>query len=205
MWLTRVVLPLPRKPAMTVTGRRAPSGGSIGDKGVGRADSRLADPVAERIGERVQRTPAGAMAGDDVFDAERSQPLDRLWNNRFHYAAQMQSSHHAVDRNTGEQPLHLGADIEDARMRAGADDDQSLIAHMDHKHAFVHQQRIRLPRRIRAGPTEVIDAALFKGGHPRNFAAVVEMAVEQQTLFETVHNRGAMLLQFRGRRNLRSR
>ena len=42
-----------------------------GGEGVGRADRRLADPIAKRVGERVQGTPAGAVAGDDVRDRER--------------------------------------------------------------------------------------------------------------------------------------
>src|SRR5215472_4315620 len=98
MWLTSVVLPLPRNPAMTVTGRRAPSVECIGGKGVGGADGRLADPVAKCIGERMQSAPAGAVAGDDVFDAEWPQSLDGLGNDRLHYTAQMQPSHDTVDR-----------------------------------------------------------------------------------------------------------
>src|SRR5262245_20199547 len=37
---------------------------------------------------------------------------------------------HAVDRNVGKEVPHLGADIDDAGMRAGAEDDQSELAHM---------------------------------------------------------------------------
>ena len=56
----------------------------------------------------------------------------------------------------------MRADVDYARMRACAEDDQSQLPHMDHEHALVHQERIRLPRSIRAGSTEVIDAALFE-------------------------------------------
>ena len=74
IWFSKVVLPLPRKPAMTVTGRRAPSlMGLTGGKGIAGADRRLADAFAEGVGQRVQGAPPGAMAADDVFDAERPQ------------------------------------------------------------------------------------------------------------------------------------
>src|SRR5437868_9784567 len=99
MWFTRVVLPLPRKPAIIVTGRRAScSMGFIGSEGIGCPDRRLADPGAECIGNSVQSSPTGAMPGYDVFDAKGPQALDGFGNDRFHQAAQMQSSHHAMER-----------------------------------------------------------------------------------------------------------
>ena len=82
MWLTRVVLPLPRKPVTSVTGRRLGGRARRGRRRwrsascgrrrraaveqVAGADRRLADPLAVGVGERVQRAPAGAVAGDDV-------------------------------------------------------------------------------------------------------------------------------------------
>src|SRR5689334_11662909 len=70
---------------------------------------------------------------------------------------------------------------------------------MDHQHALVDQQRVRLPRGIRAGSAEVIAAALLEGGDPGDLRAVVKMAIEQQPLFKAVHDGAAALLQF-GRR-----
>src|SRR5689334_23393554 len=85
-WFTSVVLPLPRKPAIIVTGRRAsPSMGFIGSEGIGCTDRRLADPVTECIGERVQSSPTGAMPGDDVFYAKGPQALDGFGNDRLHH------------------------------------------------------------------------------------------------------------------------
>src|SRR5271165_5279787 len=197
IWFSSVVLPLPRKPAITVTGKRArSSAGFIGSEGVGGADGRLADRFTKCIGEGVQSAPAGAMSGDDVFDAERPQAFDGIGNDR---------SHHAVDRKIREQLPHLGADIDDPGMRAGTEHDQSQVAHMDHEHALIHQKRIRLPCGIRASSTEMVDAAFLKGSDPRDLAAVIEMAIEQQPLFAAIHDGGAALLQFGRRRDFCNR
>src|SRR5215471_6071601 len=84
IWFSSVVLPLPRKPAMTVAGKRdsrAAMGGIVGREGIGGAHCRLAYTIAECIGQRVQGAPAGAVTGDEVFDAERPQPFDGVGND----------------------------------------------------------------------------------------------------------------------------
>src|SRR5260370_27125805 len=125
-WFSSVVFPLPRKPAMTVTGSRALSlPALIGREGVGCADSRLTDPFTECIGERVQRSPARAVPSDDVFDGKRPQALDGVRNARFHHTAQMQPAHDAGDRKIAEQLSHLATDIDNTGMRAGAEDNQT--------------------------------------------------------------------------------
>ena len=144
MWLTSVVLPLPRKPVTSVTGSRPAArrdgaskvaGGTLmagwrraAVEQVAGADRRLADPLAVGGGEGVQCPPAGAVAGDDVLDIEGSQRLDRLRDDMLHDAAQMQTAHHRVDRDVGKQTPHLGADIDDAGVGAGAEHDQAEIA-----------------------------------------------------------------------------
>src|SRR5262249_30204657 len=184
MCLISVVLPLPRKPAITVTGKRASdehSGGDLlmtqsarssdvdsvaclrrttcGVEGVRRADCGLAHCVAKGIGKRVQRTPTRAVAGDDVRDTKRPQPVDGVRNNPFHHAAEVQPTHDAVDRNVGKEIAGMEAYVDDARVRACAQDDQSQIAHVCHQHALVHEQRIGLPRRARTRSGQMVDAA----------------------------------------------
>jgi hypothetical protein len=141
-------------------------------KGIGSTDRRLTDCVAKCVCQSVQGAPARAMPGDDVFDAKRPQRLHCIWNNAFHYAAQMQTSHDAMYRNIGEQVSHLRAYVGDAGMRAGAEDDQSQMADMNDEHSLIDQERIRLPRGIGARPTQMIDPALFESADPRDLAAV---------------------------------
>src|SRR5579885_947785 len=193
-WFTSVVFPLPRKPVTMVTGTRGvpPSvlrRGAAGIEGVGRAYGGLAHRIAERLGERVEGAPAGAMPRDDMPDVEGSQPFDRLRDDALHDAAEMQAAHDGMDRNLREEVADLDADIDDPGMGAGAEDDQPKPAHMHHDHALVHQEGIGLPRRLAVGPRQVIHATLLEGGHARDLAAVVEMAVEQQPLFRAVHDR----------------
>src|SRR6516164_10954022 len=104
---------------------------------VGRADRGLADGIAKGVGQRMQGAPAGAMPGDDVFDLERAQSFNGLRNDGFHHTAEMQSPHDTVDRQVRKQLRHLRAYIDDARMRTGAEDDQSQMADVDHEHALV--------------------------------------------------------------------
>ncbi len=89
----------------------------------------------------------------------------------------------------------MGADVDDARMRAGAEDDQPEITHVRHQHALVHQQRIGHPGGIGAGPAEVIDAALFERRDARNLATVIIVVVEQEPGLGPVDHLRAMLLQ----------
>src|SRR5215470_16607319 len=134
----------------------------VSGEGIGRADRRLAYAIAEGIGQRTQGAPAGTMTGNDMFDAERPQPFHRIGNNRLHYPTQMQTSHDAIDRNVREEVSRMRTDVDDARMRAGAEDNQPQLPHMSNEHALVHQERIRLPRSIGTGSTEVIDTSFFE-------------------------------------------
>ena len=91
----------------------------------------------------------------------------------------------------------MRADIDNARMGTGAEDNQSQVAYMHDEHALVHQDRIWLPRGIGAGSTEMVDTTLFKGADPGYLAAVIEVPIEQQPLVGVVHDSRAVPLQFR--------
>ena len=138
-------------------------------------------------------------------DREWPQPFHSLRDQPLHDPAEMQTADHAVDRQIGKQLVHLGADIDDPGMRAGAEDDQSQILDMGHEHALVEQQRIGLPRRIRTGATQMVDAALFKGADPRDFAAVIKVIVEQQPRRRVVDNRRTQRFHFGRRRHIGGR
>jgi hypothetical protein len=90
------------------------------------------DGVAEGVGQRVQRAPAGAMPGDDVIDPERPQSLHRVRNDPFHDAPEMQPAHHAVDRDVRKQISRVHAHVDDAGVGACAEHDQAEIADMHH-------------------------------------------------------------------------
>ena len=110
----------------------------LGIEGVFRADRGLAHRVAEGVCERVQRAPTGAVAGDDVRDAKWPQPIDGVRNDSLHDAAEVQPAHDAVDRNVGEEIAGMETYVDDARVRARAEHDQSQMAHVRHQHALVH-------------------------------------------------------------------
>ena len=59
----------------------------MGVEQIAGADGRLADALAIGIGQRMQRPPAGAMAGDEIADVERSQPFQNKWF--FHYTVRI--------------------------------------------------------------------------------------------------------------------
>src|SRR5215472_15450802 len=124
----------------------------------------------------MQGAPASAVAADDVADVEGLQAFDRLGDEALHDAAQMQASHHRMNREIREQAPDLGTDIDDPRMGAGAEDDQPPSADMDRQEALVHEVGIRLPGGLAVGPAEVVGAALLEGADAGNLAAVVEMA-----------------------------
>ena len=108
-----------------------------------------------------------------------------------HDAAQMQAAHHRVDRAVGKQAPHLGADIDDAGVAAGAEHDQAEIAHVGHQHALVHQVGIGPPLLGVVAPAEMVLAAGLERAHARDLAAVVEMPVEQQPFVAVIHDPGA--------------
>ena len=140
-----------------------------------------------------------------VRDRERPQSLDSIGNDLLHDAAEMQAAHHAVDRDIRKQMPHLGADIDDAGMRARAQHNQPQILDMGHQHALVEQQRIGLPRSIRTDTAQMIDATLFKNAPPWDLAAIVEMAVEQQSCGRVVDDIGALRRHLFGGRHLGGR
>src|SRR3984893_14577079 len=148
MCLIRLVLPLPRKPVITVTGKRASeySGGDLlmtqsaqssdagllscllttndcSVEGVFRADRGLAHCFTKGISKSVQRTPTSAVAGDAVRDTKQPQPFNGVRNDPFHHAAEVQPAHDAVDWNVGKEIAGMEAYVDDARVRARAEDD----------------------------------------------------------------------------------
>src|SRR5262249_34264809 len=151
-----------------------------GVEGVLCADGGLAHGVAKGIGKRVQRAPTGAVAGDDVRDTKRPQPVDGIRNDPFRDATEVQPAHHAVDRNVRKEFSGMQAHVDDAGMRARAEDDQSQIAHVCYQHAFVHEQRIGLPGPARRRSRQMVDATFLERCRPRYLAAQVEVAIDQQ-------------------------
>src|SRR5262249_26098145 len=150
-----------------------------GIEGVFRADRGLAHRIAEGPGERVQSAPTGAVAGDDVGDAKRPQPFDGIGNDSLHDPAEVQPAHDAVDRNVGKEIASMETYIDDARVRARAEYDQSQVAHVRHHYALIHEQRIGFPGRVGTRSREMVDAAFLERRDPRYLPAVIEMAVEQ--------------------------
>ncbi len=127
---------------------------------------------------------------------EQPQPLDRLRDDRLHHPAQVQPADHAMDCSIGEKAANLGADVDDAGMRARADDDEPQIADLGHQHALVEQQRVGPPRGVGAGAAQMVDPAFFKGAHPRDLAAQIKMSIEQQARRRVVDDCGAQRRHF---------
>ena len=93
----------------------------------------------------------------------------------------MQATHHRMDRNVRKEAPDLGADIDDPRMGAGAEDDQAQIAHIGDDKALVHQKRIGAPGRLLiVEPAEMIGPARLERGHAGDLAAVVKMPIQEQ-------------------------
>src|SRR5262249_4510198 len=126
----------------------------------------------------MQGTPTRAMAGDDMADIEGPQPGNRVGDELFHDSTEMQPSHNGMDRGVSEKAPGVRAHIDNARMRAGAEDDQPQPPDPGHEHALVHQQGVRLPRSLRSAAGQMVVAALLEGGDPRNFSAVIEVAIK---------------------------
>ncbi len=184
---------------------RRSGAGHAGVERVGGADGGLADPIAILVGQRMQRPPAGAVAGDDVGDVEGLQRLDRLRDEMLHDAAQVQAAHHRMDRRVGKQALCLGADIDDAGVRAGAEHDEAEIAHVHDQHALVHQEGVGPPFLRIVLAAEMILAALLEGADPGDLAAVIEMIVEQRARIAVVDDAGALRFHLRRRGHARGR
>lgn len=109
--------------------------------------------------------PAGVVAGEKVAHIDGTQPLDGLRDDALHDAAEMQAAHHGVDRHVGEQAAGLGADVDDAGMRAGAEHDESETRHVHDHHALVHQERIGRPLLRIVLAAELVLAALLERRH----------------------------------------
>src|SRR5262249_5677058 len=137
-----------------------------------------------------------AVAGDDVGDAKRPQPFDGIGNDSLHDPAEVQPAHDAVDRNVGKEIASMETYIDDARVRARAEYDQSQVAHVRHHHALIHEQRIGFPGRVGTRSREMVDAAFLERRDPRYLPAVIEMAVEQQPSIRIIDHLRAALLQF---------
>jgi hypothetical protein len=73
--------------------------------------------------------------------------------------------------------LDLRAHVDDARVRACAEDDQSQVADMDNEHALVHQERIRLPRGIRTCSAKVVNPSSLKASDPGDLTVVIELSI----------------------------
>jgi hypothetical protein len=95
--------------------------------------------------------------------------------------------------------------VDDARVRARAEHNQSQIAHVRHQHALVHQQRIGFPRRVGARSREMVDATFLERRDRRYLSAVIEMVIEQQPSIRVVDHLRAALLEFARARNVGDR
>src|ERR1700730_16177240 len=221
MCLIRLVLPLPRKPVITVTGKRASeySGGDLlmtqsaqsSDAGLlscllttNDVQRRRCISCRPRTGSLLHQRhqQERAVAGDDVRDTKRPQPFNGVRNDPFHHAAEVQPAHDAVDWNVGKEIAGMEAYVDDARVRGGAEDGEAQIAHVCHQHALVHEQRIGFPRPARTRSRQMVDAAFLERCQPRYLAAVVKVAVEQEPGIGNIDHPRAALLEVGGARNV---
>src|SRR5215468_6672306 len=92
----------------------------------------------------------------------------------------MQAPEHPVQRYIWKHLAGVQQDIDDAGMRARAEDDEPLPLHVDRHIAFVQDQGIRLPRLIHGPSAEMIRTALFKARYPRNLTTHVEAILEEK-------------------------
>ena len=111
----------------------------------------------------------------------------------------MQAAHHRMNGRLGEQAADLRADIDDAGMRAGTEDDQPEVAHVHDQHALVHQVGVGPPLLLVVQSAKMVLASGLERRDPGNLAAVVEMAVEQGALPAVIDDAGATRLHLRGR------
>src|SRR5437867_2927076 len=145
------------------------------------------------------------MPGDDMSDVERPQPIHRVGDIAFHDTSEVQSAHHGVDGSAREDGPDVRAHVDDSRVGAGAEHDQTQASDLRHEHALVQQQGVWLPGGVGALSTEVIVAALLEGCDPRYLPAVVEVAVEQQTFLRVVDDCRTAPRHLRWDRNVRHR
>src|SRR5215472_10085214 len=86
----------------------------------------------------------------------------------------------SVQRNAGKRLPRAQEDIDDAGVRAHAENDEALPSHVHRHVALVHDQGIRLPWLLDGPSAEMIRAALLEARHSRDLAAEVEAVVEEQ-------------------------
>ena len=144
----------------------------------------------------MERAPASAVTDDELRYVELREALHCIGNDFFHSSAEMKAAHSAVDRILREEASCFETYIHDARVGAGTEDHHAEAFHMNSDHTFVHEQRVGLPRGVGRSFAEVVHAALFKRGDPRNLATVVNMVVEEKLRGRVVHYRGACGLKF---------
>src|SRR5215467_11765261 len=92
----------------------------------------------------------------------------------------VQTPEHTVQRHTGKRLPRAQEDINDASMRAHAEDDEPLPSHVHRHVALVHDQGIWLPWLLHGPSTQMIRAALLEARGSRDLAAEVEAVVEEQ-------------------------
>src|SRR3990167_4513526 len=84
-------------------------------------------------------------------------------------------------------------------MRAGAEYDEAQVAHVHDQHALVHQVGIGPPFLRIVAPAKMVLATGLERRHPRDLAAVVEVAVEQGARSAVVDDARTARLHFRRR------
>src|SRR5215813_9136143 len=95
-------------------------------------------------------------------------------------SGKVQTSEDSVQRHTGERLPSAQEDIDDAGMRAHAEDDEPLPSHVHRHVALVHDQGIWLPWLLDGPSTQMIRAALLEARHSRDLTAEVEAVIEEQ-------------------------
>src|SRR5215475_15230289 len=115
-------------------------------------------------------------------------------------AGQMQPPDDSVQRHAGKRLPRAQEDIDDAGMRAHAEDDEPLPSHVHRHVALIHDQGIWLPWLLHGPSTEMIRTALLEARHSRDLAAEVEAVVEEQPRIAVVDHVRAV-----GRERLRRR
>src|SRR5262249_13187498 len=140
-----------------------------------RRDHRL----AEGVQESPEGTPAGAMRRHDLLQIELLEMGHGVGDQPLHdRPGQMEATEHSVQRDIRKRLARAQQDIDDASMRAHAEDDQPLAFHMDGQVALVQDQGVRLPWLIFSPSTHMIRPSPLEARHPRNLPAEIEAAVQ---------------------------
>src|SRR5438874_13809772 len=115
------------------------------------------------------------MRRHDLLQRELLQMRHGVGNQPLHRCTcQMQAAEHSVQWHIRKYLAGVQQDIDDARMRARTEDDESLALHVDRHIAFVQDQGIRLPWLIHGLSAKMIRTTLFEVRYPGNLAAQVE-------------------------------